>query len=248
MSQVSYGHTTEEGFLSLLDALKQGDWGAIPIPDNPSPQDILALGVVAMCKLQLMSVLLAMRRLLHPRPEDAAEVFDQAWDRVQRAYNADITALENHKDPQTRTDGSTLRAASLKGQGTGQTTMRYEAEVQWGLAQVEKANEESLKAIIDRHNLQARIDEIEATTRALAQAIGWDLASHTRLRRALQKRFALQRCAQVCVSVHNHLQNTLDLLPSLSPEAHNLRSLLAPLQKLQADRPASPAKKTDEDA
>lgn len=238
MSQVSYGHATEEGFLSLLDALKQGDWGAIRIPDNPSPQDILALSVVAMCKMQLMSALLAMRRLLHPRPEDAAEVFDQEWDRVQRAYNADITALENHKDPQTRADGAFLRAASLKGQGTGQTSLRYEAEVQWGLAQVEKANDESLKPIIDRHNLQARIDEIEATTRALAESIGWDLTSHTRLRPALQKRVALQRCARICVNIHNHLQAAADLLPSLSPEAQHIHALLAPLQKLHDERPA----------
>ncbi len=63
MSQVSYRHATEENFLALLDALKQGDWGAIRIPDNPSPQDILMLGVTQLSKLQLMWALLAMRRL-----------------------------------------------------------------------------------------------------------------------------------------------------------------------------------------
>lgn len=199
------------------------------------------LGVTQLSKVELMWALLRMRRILNPKPEDAAEIFDQDWDRVQRLYNADITALENDKDPQTRADGAFLRSVSLKGQGTAQTRMRYEAEVQWGFSQVEKADEEAVRILIDRHNLQARIDEIEATTRALAESIGWDLDTHKRLSPSVQKRVALQRCARVCLHVHSQLQMVADLLPSSSHEAQHIRALLVPLQKLQNERPESKA-------
>lgn len=240
MSQVSYGHTTEAGFLSILDAIKQGEWGAIRVPDNPLPQELLMLGVTQLSKVELMWALLRMRRILNPKPEDAAEIFDQDWDRVQRLYNADITALENDKDPQTRADGAFLRSVSLKGQGTAQTKLRYEAEVQWGFSQVEKADEEAVRILIDRHNLQARIDEIEAITRALAEAIGWDLATHKRLSPSVQKRVALRRCADALAMVHQQLETLLEILPSTSPEAAHLNALLAPLLKLQAERPQPP--------
>jgi hypothetical protein len=242
MSQFTYGHATEEGFLALLDALSKGEWGAVVVPDVLTPQDLVSLGVAALCKVQLLWALLGMRRILNPRAEDAVALFDEEWDRVQRQLHLDVSSLENAKDAQTRADGEALRAAMLKGRGVAQTTLRYGSEVQWGLAQVQKADEPALQEIIARHALQERMDEVEATTRALGEAIGWDAVADERLRPSSQRRVALSRGAEACALVHRQLMNVLAHIPSTSAQAQHLNALLAPLLRLQVKPPPAPPK------
>jgi hypothetical protein len=231
MSEKTYSQVMEAGYLSLLNTLPQSEWGQISAPTAPSPAEVIGLSPLALSKVLLMRALLGMRRILHPDPAEAADLRDQDWDRVQRLLDADIIRLENSKDPQARADGALLRAATLKGHGTGQTNMRYEAEVQWGFLQVQKAEEPSLQAAIARHDLTERFEEIASTTSALADAIGWS-ADTARVSPSIRRRAALRGCAQACALADKTLLALLDLLPVGSPEAARVASLLSTLRKI----------------
>jgi hypothetical protein len=232
MSEKTYHQVTAEGFLSLPNALRQGAWGAVSAPDAPSPAEVTALSAQALCKALLVRALLALRRILHPDPGDADALFDEEWDRVQRLWASDIVGLENSKDPQARADGALLRDATLKGRGTAQTTMRYEDEVQWGFSQADKAQEPTLRAIIDRHGLSERVEEIHDTTSALADAIGWSADAGQRVKPSTQRRVALRRCAQACAHADMTLSLMLDLLPAASPEATQAAEQLNTIRKI----------------
>jgi hypothetical protein len=113
--------------------------------------------------------------------------------------------------------------------------MRYEAEVQWGFLQVQKAEEPSLQAAIARHDLTERFEEIASTTSALADAIGWS-ADTARVSPSIRRRAALRGCAQACALADKTLLALLDLLPVGSPEAARVASLLStPPQDLGLD-------------
>lgn len=231
MSEKTYSQATEATFLTLLGALRQGEWGEIQVPDTRAPFDALTLGAVALCKLDLLQTLTAMRSVFHPRPEDAPSLCDQSWDRVQRLWESVVAGLELSADPQARADGALLRAATLKGRGTAQTAMRYEAEVQWGFAQVQKADEPPIREAIDRHNLQDHIDQIESSTAVLAEAIGWSTQTGKRLSPYGLRRDALRRCAYACTYADQTLSTLLALLPNSAPDAAHVTKLLNTLRQ-----------------
>jgi hypothetical protein len=234
MSEKTYNQATEAAFLTLLGALQQGEWGAVQAPAAPAAADVLSLGVLALCKVNLLRALTALRSVLHPRPEDAPALFDQSWDHVQRLWANTVEGLELSADPQARADGALLRAATLKGKGTAQTSMRYEAEVQWGFAQVQKADEPPIRAAIDRHNLQDHIDQIADTTSALADAIGWSTQAGKRLSPSDLRRNTMRRCAQTCSHTDQTLDMVLALLPASSPEATRVLHFLGTLRQCRS--------------
>lgn len=126
----------------------------------------------------------------------------------------------------------------LLGNGTAQTTLPYDEEVDFGRKQVALAASEAVAADIALLKLEARIEQIEAATEKLAEAMGRG-GGGRKGARSLRVREAIGACVVAFNSVHEDIAWFIERLAE-GKERKQMQALLAPLEALLARYPGAP--------
>lgn len=229
MTTYGFGRVETDGFLGMIAVLREGTWGAIPTPalaghDTPTwntlPQE-------ARAKLRLTEALETLRQAV--ASEDRTVELDQNWDRLQRRLDGLLTADAHHDDPLRQAAAARLRKLLTLGNGTGQTGLSFQAEVDFGSRQATLAAETCAAdvALLGYGPLLAAID---GATRALADALG-RAAGGSRTVRSQRLRDAVAQCGAAFNLTFAELEEGIRRLP---PGAARSRyeALRAPLQAL----------------
>jgi hypothetical protein len=169
--------------------------------------------------------------------EDRAVELDQAWDRLQRRLDGMLTADTYHDDPDRQAAAQRLRKLLTLGNGTGQTGLSFQAEVDFGNRQALLVGHECAAdvALLGYGPLFAAID---AATRALAAKCS---AATTARARGAQR--APARRPERCVTAFNLTLAELDEGLARLPEG----PVRSPLRR-PPGAPACPARPHPRDA
>lgn len=235
MASFGYSNVTDRGFVAFGEELEQGAWGEVPtgklvdkargnaaaLIDAPHPVVwklrlrwaidgvVAALGAVSLVDL------------------------DGAWDACQRRLFHRIGAGVDDKDKAIRAAADRLRAGLLLGNGTGQTQLDYDQEVDFGLQQLALTKSGGpLAADAKKVGIADVLGDIDAATAALAAGIG---------RRGGAKRKAPSRALReamvACVAAFNGVHDAIAWFVESTPpgkDRDGLSALLAPLDALLA--------------
>jgi hypothetical protein len=170
---------------------------------------------------------------------EALKALDDSWDSCQRRLFHNVGAASEDEDPKIRLAAARVAAALLQGNGLAQTTLPYDEEVDVGRKQVALANSEGLSGDIALLKLEARVEQIDATTEKLADALGRS-GGKKRGARSGRVREAMASCAVAFNGVHDDLAWLIDHLPE-GKERQGLQALLTPLESLLTRYPATAA-------
>jgi hypothetical protein len=192
MTTYGFARVDADGFLGMLAVLREGAWAEVPLPassDQPTTEwNLLSQEVRA--KVRLTEALGLLRQAVGA--EDRAVELDQTWDRLQRRLDGMLTADTYHDDPDRQAAAQRLRKLLTLGNGTGQTGLSFQAEVDFGNRQALLVGHECAAdvALLGYGPLFVSID---AATRALAAVLGRNDGSG-RAVRSERLRDALSRC------------------------------------------------------
>lgn len=238
MTTYGFARVDADGFLGMLAVLRQGAWAEVPLPassDQPTTEwNLLSQEVRA--KVRLTEALGLLRQAVGA--EDRAVELDQAWDRLQRRLDGMLTADTYHDDPDRQAAAQRLRKLLTLGNGTGQTGLSFQAEVDFGNRQALLVGHECAAdvALLGYGPLFVSID---AATRALAAVLGRNDGSG-RAVRSERLRDALSRCVTAFNLTLAELDEGLARLPD-GPVRARYAALQAPLRALLDRTPAATA-------
>jgi hypothetical protein len=94
------------------------------------------------------------------------------WGDEQRQFNAYLQAVAARKDPAQRAAGQRLIALFLLGNGTAQTKLGYEKEVEWGTHQVQLLQQPEVAADVALCGAESHLVDIGRITDEFAAALG----------------------------------------------------------------------------
>ncbi|MBI5517365.1 MAG: hypothetical protein HY909_26565 [Deltaproteobacteria bacterium] len=232
-----FGSVTEAGFTGFRKALDEGAWASVELGalDREEPSLLGAPGEVTLAagwKLRLRWSLGALNAAL--AGQDAANVEDAAWDRLQRRLDAQLSVHESEEDPALVSAAQRLRRRLLRGDGTLQTSYRYEDEVRFGRMQVAEASDGECAQDVALCGLGSTLQLIGEATERLAEKIGYGVQEAKPRPRSVLVREAWAGCVVAFDAVYGELRWYLAHARS---EAHKAtgEALLAPLQRLLAE-------------
>jgi hypothetical protein len=156
---------------------------------------------------------------------------DDAWDSLQRKLNFSLGLAGEDKDKDNRDAAARLRDVLLLGNGTAQTTLGWNEEVDFGRQQVELTAKGALAEDAKKVGVQPLLAEISAATEALSCGLGRGSGQRRAGTRAARVREALAECAAAFNGIHSDLEW---LIAHAEPgEARaRLEQMLAPFQAL----------------
>jgi hypothetical protein len=246
MAAYGYSYVPEKGFVGFDRDLDLGAWNEISLKKIDvtnrlyDGKFLMTVPRPVVWKLRITWGITDLRLVLGTASSEVLERFDGSWDRTQRRLSFAVSSAAEHPDPTWRQAAERVRSALLLGNGTAQTTLGYDEEVDFGIQQVKLASEDPLAADIKLLALNDHIAEIGKTTEELAGGLGRTPGQKRTGARSTRLREALATCTAIFNSVHDEIEW---LLAHVAPgETHDqLVQLHAPLQAL-LDRYPPPAK------
>lgn len=164
---------------------------------------------------------------------------DAAWDAAQRRLFHRIAVGVDDDDRAVRDAADRLAGQMLLGTGTGQTSLDYDGEVDFGRQQMALTQEGgSLAADAKKLKLGDALADVARTTEALAKGLGRATGAKRRAP-SRQIRDAVAECAAAFNAVHDDIAWFIARTPA-GADRDRLTALLAPLEALLA-RHAKPA-------
>jgi hypothetical protein len=242
----AFSKVSDKGFISLEVDLTEGEWAKLPGPSaNSEPPSLLEMNPPRAWKHLLVISIATLVDALGLGPDRLAA--DQAFDTSQRQLHHKTALDADDPDPEIRAAAQRVRAALLLGQGTAQTNLSFQEEVDFGLKQLALASRPPLKDDCDRLQLAPLLARIEAATFTLARAIGRPLGQPPQpdAPRSVRIRSALSTCASTCRTILNEI----DLFTRLSSpnDQRILAALRAPLDALLSRYASSPPRASTDD-
>jgi hypothetical protein len=235
MTRYGYGYVPDKGFVSLLNDLSEGAWKDIPFKkyDNPDQQLTPALvegPLLIFWKLRASWAIATLREALGAGSA-ILDQLDADWDSTQRKLNFTLGSAGEDEDPEKRDAAERLRGALLLGNGTAQTKLSWEEEVDFGRQQVTLTNAGPLADDARLIGLQPTLKAVAKTTEALAEGLGRN-PDHKRVgTRSARVREALAGCAACFNTIHNEITWVLDHTDD-GPTRARFSQMLSPLQAL----------------
>lgn len=234
-----FTYVKSKGFISLREDIQSGarwkDINTSMYEDPSKPADIPLHKQPFPVKAKVR-ILRALGALLSALGAGLLDILDAAWDKTQRRFLLRVAFLLLDDDPQRQAAAQKIRRHPqlFLGDGTGQTNLPVRLEIDWGRQQIAILRSPEFAPLVALLELGEFVDEIERTTKELAQAVGrgeGEVADDTITR---QKRIeiALKECRQACNSVLDDL-NWLILQPEATLEdKKELEEMRAPLLAL----------------
>jgi len=240
-TRYGYGYITERAFIAFAHDLSEGSWAEIAIQDHDNEQhelgpDPFAIPRPVAWKLRATWSIATLRDALGASPEVLAKL-DVSWDSTQRKLYYAIGGAMEDESPEVRTAATRLKGALLSGNGTAQTALSYDDEVDFGRHQVELMMHGALAEDTTTVGLTALRDRIHETTEALAQGIGRAPGEPRTMARSKRIRAAAAACASHFNGIHNEIAWLLASTPPGSARTQ-LERMLAPFQALLERYPA----------
>lgn len=238
-----FSQVEDKGFIAFGENIDQSAWeqvdaeayisGAKPIKRD-DPKDVT-------WKVRLMWAISAVVTSLGLTSTQEVRRAEGEWDSAQQRLHlkTDFDALD--RDPAIREAAQRVRAALLLGDGLAQTNLPWAEEVEFGLTQLRLAGEPTLAPDITALKLQPLLDDIRATTAALAAALNINPDKNRDAARSVQARRALSECRRAFRDVLEDLDWHVSVQPT-PQDAADLERLRAPLVALHA-RYSAPIKK-----
>jgi hypothetical protein len=169
------------------------------------------------------------------------------WDAEQRVLEATLTIRYSRGDAAVKAAVMRLRGKLLLGDGTGQTSLPHQQEVDFGRGQLQKVSKSPLKEDAEFLGLGPELAAVGVATEALAAALGRDTPEGRVDAPGTQVRDAKTNCINVFNSVHASLDVCLNYTAP-GAERDRLQALLAPLEGgLERARPGSTPKPPGEE-
>lgn len=251
MTRYGYGYVPEKGFLSFLSDLSEGVWKDISIKLYDHPHQKLAPALIddaspVRWKLRATWAIVTLRDALGAGPAVLAQL-DGDWDSTQRKLHFILGGAGEDKDPSRRDAAERLRGALLLGNGTAQTLLSWDEEVDFGRQQLALTAEGPLADDARKLGLHAVLQEVEETTAALAHGLGRGSEQRRGVARSVRLRWALAGCAAAFNGIHHEIAWFLD--HTEDADAHSrLEQMLAPFQALLDRYPSTRGASTDDAA
>jgi hypothetical protein len=214
-----------------LTNLENAPWTEIPAPDPAKP--LSEAPTVVMLKNRLDR---AVRGVLAAMgvSNNVLEA-DKEWDRCQTRLNTRVAFDENDTELERRAAAGRVRATLLTGGGTGQNALALDLEVDFGGAQVNQCKEGTpLYADIQALGYQTLIDDIRASSDALAVAVGREIPGPRPPSRSVQIREAVRSAARAFNAVDDSIDDLLTETAEGTPAHAQLTKLRLSLQSLLA--------------
>jgi hypothetical protein len=237
MSTYGFGRVETDGFLGMIAVLREGAWGNIALPSATAPRPVWnLLSQEVRAKVRLSEALDVLRQAV--ASEDQTVELDQTWDRLQRRLDGLLTADTYHDDAERRAAALRLRKLLTLGNGTGQTGLSFEAEVDFGLRQTTLAAHECA-ADVALLGYGSVLAAIAGATQALREALG-RAGGVGRTVRSQRVRDALAQCGAAFNLTLAELEEGLSRLPE-GDDRSRYEALRAPLRALLERTPVTTA-------
>ncbi len=230
-----YSYVTDKGFTAFLRELSEGPWKPVSIKKYDVP-DQLPAGLIeaprpVVWKLRATWAIGALTATNGATTTEALELLDGEWDSAQRSLSFAILGAAEHKDPERRAAAERLRKALLSGNGTAQTLLGYDEEVDFGRHQAEVTTKGPLVADVKAVELGPHLARIHEATEALARGLGREPGQNRAPARSKRVREALSGCSTAFNAIHEEIEWLLAHTPA-GPARDNLTGLHAPLLAL----------------
>jgi len=238
MSGYGYSYVTDKAFVAFAHDLGQGAWKSVSIAKYEGEGKKLDASALeaphpVLWKLRISLVINALKLALGSGKLD---VLDAGWDSSERRLNFRLAERADDTDADVRAAANRLRRQLLKGKGTAQTGYELDAEVDFGLKQLELAKEAPIAADIKKLKVDDLLHDIEKATEALAVGLGRKGGVKRAGPPSVQQRDALAACTSAFNGVHDHIAWFIANTPN-GPDRETLEELEAPFEALLARNP-----------
>lgn len=219
-----FNHVSEDAFIAVEGPLKAAGWERLKAPITDANAQVLALAASL-----IFGGIEHVRQHLIPIDREG---LDAAWDRAQRRFTA--ATLLKMTDPDLKVAAAAERiCATLLWEGgqLGLTQLTYEAEVDFGLRQIEIADSVEIAPLLLEAGLLPILNEVRVATKAFEAGLGRAPDKKRSLAPAHMRRDAIRDAARRFALAYGMVEALIAELPS-GPEVTSLRLLLAPLDRL----------------
>jgi hypothetical protein len=172
MSTYGFGRVETDGFLGMIAVLREGAWGNIALPSATAPRPVWnLLSQEVRAKVRLSEALDAVApggRRRRPRPSNSIRpgtVCNVVLDGM-------LTADTYHDDPDRQAAAQRLRKLLTLGNGTGQTGLSFQAEVDFGNRQADCSSATSAPPTWPCWGTVRCLSPSTPATQALARVLG----------------------------------------------------------------------------
>lgn len=237
MARYGYGYVPEKGFIAFGRELSEGTWKDVslkkfdPSHERWSGHALLEAPKPVVWKLRCSTVIEFLREAVGGGTTEALEALDETWDRLQRKLYHSIGQAAEDDATAHRQAAGRLRGSLLLGNGTGQTILGYDEEVDFGWQQVELSTKGAAADDVKLLGLGGLIGEIGKATEALAKGLGRGPGQKRTAARSVRIRNALTACAAAFNGVHDDIAWMVDHSEA-GPAHDQLRAMLAPFEGL----------------
>ena len=164
-------------------------------------------------------------------PKDRGAL-DDAWDLAQQRFTAATILKQTDPDQKVARAARIVGAALLwEGGGLGQTRLSYEAEVDFGLNQIDIAKDAEIKAALKAAGLVTIFEEVQAATLAFEEALNRAPGEKKALSPVAAQRAATRECSRRFTLAYAIIEALKAVTPG-GPESDTLGALLQPLDAL----------------
>ena len=202
---VRFNLVTPEGFNGVRDELEQAGFQRGAVIDEQASATALIDAMIFDALDQLWAVLAP--------PAVLQGELDGAWDLTQRRFSLGIQLKLTDPSP-TVSGAARVVEAALMPDGIKQTQYTYEAEVNYGLKQIQSAKEPHIAQALHDASLTALFDDCAAATSAFADGLGRSPDKKRHEARSLRLRVVTRECVRVFTLAHDLLTRHIALTPT----------------------------------
>lgn len=238
MSNYGYSYVSDKAFVAFLHDLSEGAWKGVSIIKHDNPEKTVTAATLdashpVVWKLRIVWAIAALKDALGTTTVDK---LDAAWDAGQRRLFHQLATHADDKDAEVREAAGRLKAQLLDGDGTGQTILGYDEEVDFGRKQLELVKDGQGAADVKKLKLGDTMQDIKETTEALANGIGRKAGGKRTAAPSTRQREALAVCTAAFNGVHDDIAWFIEHTPN-GPDRDKLSALQAPFEALLQRNP-----------
>lgn len=209
MASYGYSYVPEKGFIGFQRDFSAGEWAEVSSKKYDSPEQKAGAGLVnaphpVVWKLRATWAITALREALG-RSAASIEALDVRWDSLQRKLHYTLGSSVEDDDSSKRECAERLRGVLLLGNGTAQTRLSFDQEVDFGRQQLALTARGPLAEAAAAVGLGSLLKQIDDATEALARGIGRGPGNQRAGTRSARIREALMACVVAFNGIHDDI-------------------------------------------